>query len=430
MSVDIVPKRLFYKEGDTIVSKYRILKELGDGAFGQVYKVVDRDNNLYALKVLRLWDVQSEIRKPLVDRFEMEFQTGLINSVYLVHSVEHGIIEGNPYIVMEYCPGGDLSQYIGKKNIDFTRVAHDVLCGLYDLHVNGKVHRDLKPENVLFKSDNTAVLADFGISGDRNKRMTECNILGKPLQIFGTYAYMPPEQVDRTRGGATVLPTTDIFSFGVMMYQLLVGELPFGPLNDQNDLVRYQKRSKNGEWNRDALLNIENGAAWVEFIDGCLKPNYKVRLQNVKSVMKLLPTLGHPYNTPINNHLTQKTNDAKGALLRVMHGDEYGKIYELTSMYISTNRRILTMGRATQNDITIREDGVVYISRFHCTLETDFLGLNWKIRDGQWRADEWAWRQSSNGTYINSVMVGNEGLELQHNDIISIGDTKLRYELY
>ena len=138
MSVDIVPKRLMYKEGDSIVSKYRILKELGDGAFGQVYKVVDRDNNLYALKVLRLWDVQAEIRKPLVDRFEMEFQTGLINSMYLVHSVEHGIIEGNPYIVMEFCSGGDLSQYIGKRDVDFTKIAHDILSQLRCLPYRAK----------------------------------------------------------------------------------------------------------------------------------------------------------------------------------------------------------------------------------------------------------------------------------------------------
>ena len=74
--------------------------------------------------------------------------------------------------------------------------------------------------------------------------MTERNIFGKPYQIFGTYAYMPPEQVNR--GKSTVLPTTDIFSFGVVMYQLITGVLPFGKLDDQNDLVRYQKRGAAG----------------------------------------------------------------------------------------------------------------------------------------------------------------------------------------
>ncbi len=78
-------------------------------------------------------------------------------------------------------------------------------------------------------------LTDFGIAGDRNKRMTERNIFGKPNQIFGTYAYMPPEQVNRIQGEATVLPTTDIFSFGVLAFQLLTGSFPFGGLSSHNE---------------------------------------------------------------------------------------------------------------------------------------------------------------------------------------------------
>lgn len=74
--------------------------------------------------------------------------------------------------------------------------------------------------------------------------MTERNIFGKPNQIFGTYAYMPPEQVNRARGEATVLPTTDIFSFGVLAFQLLTGSLPFGELTNHNELAMYQKRGK------------------------------------------------------------------------------------------------------------------------------------------------------------------------------------------
>ena len=123
---------------------------------------------------------------------------------------------------MEFCPGGDLNSLTQAETALISKARYEVLLGLYDLHINGKVHRDLKPENVLFKKDGTAALTDFGISGDRNRRMTERNVFGKPNQIFGTYAYMPPEQVNRSRGMATVLPTTDIFSFGVVLYQLVL----------------------------------------------------------------------------------------------------------------------------------------------------------------------------------------------------------------
>jgi serine/threonine protein kinase len=131
----------------------------------------------------------------------------------------------------------------------------------------------------LFKQNGKAALTDFGISGDRTHRMTQRNIFGKPNQIFGTYAYMPPEQVTRARGGATVLPTTDIFSFGVLVFQLLTGQLPFGTLESHNDLAEYQKRGKDGIWNRGLLQNVPNGQQWTRMIEGCLTPDFKERLQ-------------------------------------------------------------------------------------------------------------------------------------------------------
>ena len=232
----MVVQRCSFVIGDVIDGRFQVEKILGEGSFGRVYSVRDRQGELFALKLLKLWEVPAEIRDPLVARFDMEFETGRIDSNYLVHSISHGIMVGNPYIVMEYCPGGDLINLSSKETLDLPKVATHVLCGLKALHNCGKVHRDLKPENVLIKSNGDFALTDFGISGDRNKRMTERNLLGKPKQIFGTYAYMPPEQLN-PRKDATVLPTTDIFSFGVMMFQLITGELPFGPLDSERDLV-------------------------------------------------------------------------------------------------------------------------------------------------------------------------------------------------
>ena len=439
MNKTVIPKRIDYSDGQVVLSKYKIIKALGDGAFGQVYKVSDlQTNQVYALKLLRLWDVPSEIRQPLIDRFDMEFKTGLIQSRYLVHSYDYGLLEGNPYIVMEFCSGGDLSSKVGKNDIDISKVSSEILGGLNDLHSNGKVHRDLKPENVLFKADGTAVLADFGICGDRNKRMTERNIFGKPYQIFGTYAYMPPEQVNRARGEATVLPTTDVFSFGVMLYQLLTGKLPFGPLEDQNDLVRYQKRGKAGDWDRNALMYVENGRAWEVVIEGCLQPNFKERFQNANTVLRLLPQSSHIMSqsvkpqvvapAPVVPPAPQAPAANASLVLKIMHGEEFGKIYNLTQMAVSTNRKLFTMGRTSQNDIHIVETQSSYISRFHCVLETDANFRDWRIIDGQWRPDEREWVRSTNGTYVNSTEVTEKGFWMQAGDIISIGDTKLKLE--
>lgn len=418
-----VPGRIDFKSGDLVDGKYKVEKSLGEGAFGQVYKVKDRYNDIYALKLLRLWDVPSDIREPLVERFEMEFKTGQIDSRYLVRSLDYGFAKGNPYILMEFCPNGDLTSLIGKRDANFTKVAMDVLHGLHDLHVNGKVHRDLKPENVLIKEDGTAALTDFGISGDRTIRMTQKGFLGlKNLQIFGTYAYMPPEQVKAIRK-ASVLPTTDIFSFGVMMYQLLTGQLPFGKLEDQNDLVRYQKRGKSGEWDKEALLRLCDGSRWKPLIEGCLHPSFEHRLQSARSVLRVVPQYVQQMNPfPQSKNVENKLISGK---LIVMHGEEYGNVYDLKNMSKENNRLMLTVGRSSTNHITTID---TYVSRHHCTLETDKERIHWRIRDGQWSFDENVWLTSTNGTFVNSTEVSSDGYWLDSGDIITIGDLKMKYE--
>lgn len=419
--------RVDFSIGERIDQKYTVTNTLGEGAFGKVFRVSDSSGRVYALKLLKLWEVHPEIRQKLVERFEMEYQTGQIDSPYLVHSLGHGMIGGNPYILMEFCPNGDLTKKMGR-NADWNTIGQQILLGLKALHSCGKVHRDLKPENVLIKQNGGAALTDFGISGDRTKRMTERNILGKPLQIFGTYAYMPPEQVNPQRGDATVLPTTDIFSFGVMMYQLLTGNLPFGPLNDENDLVLYLRNGREGKWNRSPLTLTHYGTLYRPVIEGCLQPDFKQRLQSVDEVLKLLPQSDDMHQP----QLPAVKAAINGILLRIMQGEEYGRTYDLTSL--ARRSAMLTMGRediSVRNALPIQERQSSYISRRHCTIEYDMPAKTWFIRDGQWDSTATdGWRRSLNGTFVNSKEVSSNGYYLQVGDIISIGDTKLRVEGY
>lgn len=425
-----IPERYDCKVGDQIGGKYRVESVLGQGSFGYVYKVSDQNGRLWALKLLRLWEVPATIRQPLIERFDMEYRTGRITSRNLVHSADSGFLKGNPYIVMEFCDGGDLTKYIGKPDAPLPRFALEVLNGLNDLHVNGKVHRDLKPENVLIKHDGTAVLTDFGISGDRNKRMTERNIFGKPYQIFGTYAYMPPEQVNRARGNSTVLPTTDLFSFGVMMYQMVTGELPFGPLEDENDLVRYQRRGKVADWDRAKLHAAPNGALWDRLISRCLVADLKERIQTASEAMTLVPRYGDMIAHTIAAAPAPKVvkhNKQGGAHLVVMHGLEYGKIYDLDALCRKAGRALLTAGRGTDNNIQINDYEDSYMSRRHFSLENADAG-KWMLRDGQWNRDSRSWENSTNGTFVNSAELDAKGCQLRDGDIITVGDVKLKFE--
>lgn len=424
-----VVDRCDFRPGNVVNNRYVVKKVLGEGSFGVVYLIEDRSGEKYALKLLRLWEVPSDIRKPLMERFEMEFKTGQIDCDNLVRSLDYGVVGGNPFIVMEFCPGGDLEPYLGRCETQAPRFCSDILTGLKALHTQGKVHRDLKPENVLFKQNGKAALTDFGIAGDRTHRMTQRNIFGRPNQIFGTYAYMPPEQVNRVRGGATVLPTTDIFSFGVLAYQLLTGALPFGTLESHNDLAEYQKRGKSGQWERSRLAGMTDGHQWTSIIEGCLHPDFRHRLQSVDDVLCILPHCNNymPETRNVSNDLSSSARLSQDSILRVMHGEEYGRMYNLNRL-LGSKGRLLTVGRQMGNSVWIKSDLSDFVSRFHCTMEVSDDRYHWKIRDGQWRNDLRQWTDSSNGTYVNSVPVDRNGYFLKNGDIITVGDVKLRFE--
>ena len=425
-------ERCDFNVGDRIDGRYMVTKVLGEGAFGKVYKVTDGNGCFHALKLLRLWEMTPDVRTPMMQRFEMEFRTGQIDCDNLVRSEEYGSVSGNPYILMEFCGGGDLTPLLGKAGNRAATLCQQILFGMRALHLNGKVHRDLKPENVLLKDNGVAALTDFGISGDRNHRMTSRNIFGKPDQIFGTYAYMAPEQANRARGNATVLPTTDIFSFGAMAYQLLTGQLPFGTMEDYNELAVYQKNSKNGVWNRLALRTLPEADAWTTLIEGCLVPDFKRRLQTVDEVLALLPknTLQTPSSPSVPKVapapvVQPVATQQRGTFLRVMHGEEYGRLYDIGAL-TSGSRRIITVGRVEGNDLVVKDEQNAYVSRRHCTLELH--DGRFMIRDGQWQPELRQWTLSQNGTYVGSSEVTQMGLYLRPNDIITLGDTTLRFE--
>lgn len=420
-----IPQRIDWKKGECMPSGLKVLDTLGEGAFGKVYKVEDEKGVVYALKILRLWDVSPDIRQTLIERFEMEFKTGQIESNYLVHSIDYGFMKGNPYIRMEYCPGGDLASMLNRRDLNVSKVASDILHGLHDLHKNGKIHRDLKLENILFKADGTAALTDFGIVGDVDRKRTGTDFWGRPLQIFGTYAYMPPEAYKPKGYKQTVLPTRDVFSFGVMIYQLLTGELPFGKLEDHKDLVNYQKRIEIGDWDRTKLKKISDGNLWKKLLEGCLNPNHGERLQRIPEIYKLIPHIDKPEALISKGRDTKQA--LKGARLRVMHGEGYGMVYDLTEMSRQMSRMNITLGRFKDNQIILQDP---CISRCHCTVETDLDRLNWRIRDGQWNRETKKWETSSNGTFVNSTEVKATGFWLETGDIISVGNLKFRYEQY
>lgn len=426
----MIAYRLDIKTGDLIDGKYTVIDRIGSGSYGDVYKVKDVRGNNYALKLLRLWEVPNELHDPLVAKFDQEYKTGKLTSEYLIHSLDFGVVKGNPYLLMEYCSSGDLSKLIGKDLSQLPSFAHDILEGLHTLHSEGKVHRDLKPENVLIRNNGKAALTDFGVVGemDQSKRMSEVGWWKKrPKQVQGTPLYMAPEMADRVGGGVTYLPTVDIWSFGVMMFELLTGSsFPFGNIEKIEDLPTYQEKAKKGKWDMDKLKSVPNGNDWFYIIDRCLAPNYRERYQSALEVLQdMKPMIGSVNPVHKKERLSRNPNISK---LIITQGNNLGTTYILSN-FLNGHRRMLHVGRKPEdNDIVLPENNSTYVSRYHFTLEKSKDGSFWTIKDGQWIKSERAWVTSTNGTYLNATPVTQEGLKVFTGDIITAGEYKIKVE--
>jgi len=291
---DILPDAVALSPGEQ-VDRFEILEKLGEGAFGIVYKANDsRSKQVTVLKILKSWTFANKDRTNLIKRFKLEFETGQIGSDYLVRSSEYGCYYGNPYIVMEFCANKDLRRQIRDYELSESQIksfSQDILQGLHALHSNGKTHRDLKPENVLLTSERKAKLTDFGIVGHANMaRLTQMDWLGRPTEIFGTPAYMPPEQLDPRSKKQTILPTIDIFAFGVIAYEMFTnGRYPFGaPPQDDKGLIAYNRRVLSGMWDDPREYRPDMPEHWVEILSVCLKADLKSRYQTAEEVLGVL----------------------------------------------------------------------------------------------------------------------------------------------
>lgn len=425
----MIAYHLNIEKGDLFDGKYLVVEKIGGGSYGDMYKVSDSLNNIYALKLLRLWEVMGDLHDGIVSRFEHEYNVMRISSEYLVHSIDFGVVQGNPYIVMEYCQKGDLSHFNGKDTTLLCNYAHDILEGLHALHREGKVHRDLKPENVLIRNNGKAALTDFGVVGEmeKAKRMSDVGWWKqKPKQTFGTPLYMSPEIYFKAGGGATYLPMVDIWSFGVMMYELLTeGSFPFGNIDSVEDFPHYMEKAKNGEWDRHLLQNVTNSIQWTHIIEKCLEPNQKNRYQSCVDILQdMSPMIGI-----VNPEFMEERASRKPYITRLIisQGENLGKVFVLNQC-LPARGRMIHVGRESENDIVLPESYTSYLSRYHFTIEKSADGAYWTIRDGQWQRSERLWVNSTNGTYLNATPVTSAGMKLFTGDIITAGEYKFKVE--
>ena len=208
-------------KGYLLGERYRIIDTLGEGGMANVYLAEDIIlQRKVAVKILRL-DLQNEPQTQA--RFQREaLATSELSHPNIVSVLDVGTDHGLPYMVMEYVDGPDLKEYI-RQNApldlhEVIRIMDQILSAVALAHKHNVIHRDLKPQNILMDKRGNIKIADFGIAVALNQSsVTQTN------SVMGSVHYMSPEQ---TRGGL-VTKQSDIYSLGIILYELITGTVPF-----------------------------------------------------------------------------------------------------------------------------------------------------------------------------------------------------------
>jgi len=215
----------------TIIGRYKLLQHIGEGGFGVVYMAEQTEpiKRKVALKIIKL----GMDTKQVIARFEAERQAlALMEHPNIARVFDAGATEtGRPYFVMELVRGVPITEYCDTENLStqerlklFLQVCHAV----QHAHQKGIIHRDIKPTNVmitLHDGEPVPKIIDFGIAKATNRELTDKTLFTEFRQFVGTPAYMSPEQAEMS--GLDIDTRSDIYSLGVLLYELLTGTTPF-----------------------------------------------------------------------------------------------------------------------------------------------------------------------------------------------------------
>ena len=208
-------------KGMVFAERYKLEDFIGQGGMSLVYRAVDiRTGHSVAVKILKS-EYNSD--KEFLERFQREAQAASLMSHHnLVNLLDVGVEGEYRYLVLEYVNGNTLKDIIRQKGrLSYQtaiQITIRILSALQHAHDNGIIHRDIKPQNVLIHADGHVKVSDFGIA-----RMTNAFTISKGDTVVGSVHYSSPEQAT----GSVVEATSDIYSTGVVMYEMLTGRVPF-----------------------------------------------------------------------------------------------------------------------------------------------------------------------------------------------------------
>ena len=299
LGMDKLPK------GTLFAGRYQIIDELGAGGMGRVYKV--HDTELDAQVVLKVLLPEVAAEPETISRFRNELKLSRdISHKNVCRMFDLNISSGSYYITMEYMDGESLKTIIQmtKKLSVATAISmtKQICEGLGEAHRHGVVHRDLKPGNVMIDRDGHAKILDFGLARSiESKGITATGI------IIGTPEYMSPEQVLEK----TVDRRSDIYSLGVLLYEMLTGQLPF----DGDSPVRVALKHVKEKPIEPKEINLKIPQVVSHVILKCLEKEKENRYQSTEELYAELSQIEKTLTKTRKDDFVKKENTGKRILL-------------------------------------------------------------------------------------------------------------------
>ncbi len=279
-------------------TQYRVVRSLGSGASGVVLLVEDKEKS-YAMKALHNWNKKLHKDCETMRRFVREAETlGKINNEHIVKIYDHNLNkpEESPYFIMEYVEGRSLTRCLKDRDFNIEQkisIILQIADALECVHAYGVIHRDIKPENILLTEDMRVKITDFGI----------CHIMDSSLtvadEILGSPAYMAPESFIVSR---TTDPRSDIFSLGVISYEMLTGVRPF----EGGTLPKIMESVMNRKPEAPTKLNPEIPSWLQDILAKMLNKNPDKRFQSAGEIIK-----------SINHHLSGDCGKSSSIVARI-----------------------------------------------------------------------------------------------------------------
>jgi serine/threonine protein kinase/formylglycine-generating enzyme required for sulfatase activity len=262
-------------EAGTQIGPYHLLQVLGEGGMGTVYLAEQREpvRRRVALKVIKL----GMDSKAVLARFDAErIALSMMEHGCIAKVLDAGVTaRGQPYFVMEYVKGVPITDYCDQHKLPLRariELLQQVCAGVQHAHLKGVMHRDLKPSNVLVTVQDgkpMPKIIDFGLAKAVDHRLVEATLFTEQGAVLGTPEYMSPEQAGL--GGLDVDTRTDVYSLGVLLFELLIGDLPFprqalrrAGILEMQRVIREQEPQKPST----RITNLGDGAAAVAALRG------------------------------------------------------------------------------------------------------------------------------------------------------------------